>query len=53
MEKEREVMKSLTAFRSSRNYRVPGGIIKQRWFRKLQLDHAKILKSLKYYKGEE
>lgn len=49
---EKEVMK-IKDYRSSRKYRVPGGIIKQRWFRKLQLDHSKILKSLNFYKGEE
>jgi len=40
-------------YRSSRKYKVPGGIIKVRWFRKLQLEHARILKSLNYYKNNE
>ena len=39
--------------RTTRKYKVPGGTIKQRWFRKLQLDHARILKSLNYYKNNE
>ena len=49
---EREVMK-IKNYRSSRKHKVPGGIIKKRWFRKLQLEHARILKSLNFYKGEE
>lgn len=39
--------------RTTRKHRVPGGIIKQRWFRKLQLDHSRILKSLNFYKNNE
>lgn len=39
--------------RTTRKYRVPGGIIKQRWFRKLQLQHARILKNLNYYKDND
>jgi hypothetical protein len=29
-----------------------GSVIMQRYFRKLQKDHAQILKELNYYKGE-
>lgn len=36
-----------------RKIKVPGGVIKQRYFRLLQKDHAIALRSIGYYKGEE
>lgn len=39
--------------RTTRKHKIPGSIIKNRWYRKLQLEHAIILKSLNYYKNNE
>ena len=36
-----------------RKRKVPGGIKMQRMFRRLQKEHAMILKSLNYYKDNE